>query len=312
MKDSLIGFYNTNNNILISNKYDTVYINFDNNYSIVGKNERIILIDGKGNEKFNIPRQYDPDADTTNYGISLGYFQFCVVANCESSGSGYSLPSYANNGIIKINSNGFITVRGIDYDGYCNQHRKNYWGLLNSKGKFVLLEQYDTLSDFSNKLAFGYHSQGTKQVDIIITSSDTVRIPITADSVGVISENLVWFVKEGLYGVIKDDGIITIPASYEYISDFRNGVALAKKNGKYGYINYKGQVIIPFIYDELKEWSENKIGARINKKWGFINSKGERIIDFVYDEVQNFINGKSKVRRFDENYYINEQGFFVW
>ncbi len=69
------------------------------------------------------------------------------------------------------------------------------------------------------------------------------------------------------------------------------------KNGKYGYINLDGVITIPLKFDKADNFFKEKDGnlyAIVNKngKYGVIDAKGNTIVDFIYKEFIYFDNEK--------------------
>ena len=76
------------------------------------------------------------------------------------------------------------------------------------------------------------------------------------------------FKSEVLYGYIDYSGNIIIPAEYEQLGFFKEGLALAMKNGKYGYIDKGNREVIPFIFDQSTEFEQGRALVKIN---GFVS-----------------------------------------
>jgi hypothetical protein len=127
------------------------------------------------------------------------------------------------------------------------------------------------------------------------------------------------------YGILDSNRQILVPAIYDEISDFAEGLARAVKNDKVGFINKSGDIIIPFEYEKDTQFitgqrmtktarynSEGNISEEIltgrieeeglnfwhglvcvvkNGKYGFINRNNEVVIPFIYDGADNFRNG---------------------
>ncbi len=87
--------------------------------------------------------------------------------------------------------------------------------------------------------------------------------------------------------------------SYEFASEFEDGVATVKK-GKYGAIDTSGREILPFDFIYLEYAGENDAGERVfmfcNKedyyykeaKCGLINLKGDTILSSQFSEIYYF------------------------
>lgn len=119
---------------------------------------------------------------------------------------------------------------------------------------------------------------------------------------------------QGKYGVINIDNQTVIPFEYNYISDFKEGLAQYKQNENKGYINTQGEKCITLsplcaYYDDFnngmaiigeveyaKEIDYGKLAKSI--RYGFINKQGETIIQCQYEQAEAFdTKGEARVRK---------------
>ena len=148
------------------------------------------------------------------------------------------------------------------------------------------------------------------------------------------------------YGFLNKKGEEVIPAKFELVGDFANGLAPAKLNGKWGYINKTGEYVIQptygyaenfksgyakignhpsslyfdYVNTEGKVFNEYDIltepfyfeGLKIveaNAKFGFRDVKGKVVIPAIYDRVFNFNgSGMTSAKKGDSYGLINKQG----
>ncbi|MEY4927620.1 MAG: hypothetical protein RI894_2056, partial [Bacteroidota bacterium] len=55
----------------------------------------------------------------------------------------------------------------------------------------------------------------------------------------------------GRVGALDKFGNPFIPCEYDYIYQFRKGIAIAERDGAKGIINYQNKILLPFEYDEI-------------------------------------------------------------
>lgn len=97
--------------------------------------------------------------------------------------------------------------------------------------------------------------------------------------------------EDGLAAVIQDDfkmgyinktGDMVVPAKWDEVGRFRDGLARFKDNGKYGYLNGQGEVVHPAVWMSagdfrgglaLVHWAENVVSV--------INTQGEIVFGYV-------------------------------
>ncbi len=130
-----------------------------------------------------------------------------------------------------------------------------------------------------NTSSFGSaHTRSTTQqpnVDRQIASP--IVIPVQFDKIGTsFSEGFVWFLgQDGKFGFINRNVEIVIPAQFDDLQDFRDGLARFKQGKKYGFINRNGEVVIPAQFDKVGSFSEGFAGfSDPNGKSGFIDRNG--------------------------------------
>jgi hypothetical protein len=155
---------------------------------------------------------------------------------------------------------------------------------------------------------------------------------------------------QNLWGFFNKQGETVIPAKFEDLGDFSNGLAPAKLNGKWGYINTNGDFIIQPIYSNAEKFingygkvssatdpllfefvntdgkvvAENEItGAplffdglkiiKVGSNYGYADAKGKIIIPATYDEVKNFNGSGLAIVGLNKKYgIINKTGKIIY
>lgn len=122
------------------------------------------------------------------------------------------------------------------------------------------------------------------------------------------------------YGYIDKTGKMVIPAKFEWVEPFHEGLAVFGKsselyvlepdayewlpvskiaellNGKYGYIDKAGKTVIPAKFDLARKFSEGLAAATNNYiETGFIDKTGEFVIKPQYVRVGDFSDGMARV-----------------
>ena len=125
---------------------------------------------------------------------------------------------------------------------------------------------------------------------------------------GVVDTNFNW-VAEPKYDVLdqyysKSDGLIW----------FGNGKVSSGRrlrDGKYGYMNLQGEEVIPAQFESVGRFSQGlaAVKKKILGKYGYINTKGEVVIDYKFDYAYEFDDdGTSKVKVKDREFKIDREG----
>lgn len=97
-------------------------------------------------------------------------------------------------------------------------------------------------------------------------------------------KNLYAYQKEDLYGFIDTSAKLVIPAVFDAVSDFREGLAVVNKNDSVFYINKEGVNIFNQIYADAYVFVNGIAAAKQGSKWAFINRQGQ-IIGAMFDEI---------------------------
>ena len=79
-----------------------------------------------------------------------------------------------------------------------------------------------------------------------------------------------------------------IPAQYDGVSDFREGLAGVMVDEKWGFIDATGKRMIPLKYDDIDIFCEGLAAVRVDGKWGFIDKTGKEVVPPHYDAVARF------------------------
>lgn len=117
------------------------------------------------------------------------------------------------------------------------------------------------------------------------------------------------------YGIIKqnekNEKIVLVEATYDYISEFYNGLAEAQKGSLRGMLDKNGNLVVDCIHEELYLPAEGLIGVRKGNKWGFIDYHGHQKIDFLFDKTDLFSEGLCEVQKNKKSGFINTLGVLV-
>ena len=97
--------------------------------------------------------------------------------------------------------------------------------------------------------------------------------------------NLLPFKQENLYGFMDHDGKVIIPAQYEQLGFYREGLALAMKNGLYGYIDKGNRTVIPFEYTSGTDFEEGRAVVERSGLYGMIDRTGNAVFKVRYTDL---------------------------
>ena len=91
-------------------------------------------------------------------------------------------------------------------------------------------------------------------------------------------------------------------------TDFHSKLKWVKLNNKYGYVNKSGVEVTLLKYDYVYDFKEGMAEVKLNRKSGFVNKSGEEVIPLKYDYVYRFYEGKAGVALNGRYFYIDKNG----
>lgn len=97
-------------------------------------------------------------------------------------------------------------------------------------------------------------------------------------------KNLLPYLKEDLYGFIDTLGKLVLPAVYESVTEFKEGLSVVSKNDSVFYINKEGVNVFNQYFTEALTFKGPLAAAKQGNKWAFINRQGQ-IIGSTFDEI---------------------------
>lgn len=109
-----------------------------------------------------------------------------------------------------------------------------------------------------------------------------------------------------------------MPAIYDFVSDFSEGLAAVSINKKLGYINNQGKVIIQPQYElpfpnAYSDFNEGMALVKTNNKWVFIDKNNNSYSKVKFNTVlAPFNRGMALVATDEKIGYVNKQGEFIW
>jgi len=127
-----------------------------------------------------------------------------------------------------------------------------------------------------------------------------------------------WEWGPGKYGYADKTGKLVIPAKYDLVRDFSDGIAVVGTliEGKsheflYGFVNTAGQEVVPVGYVGAQDFSEGLAAIKKDGKWGFIDKTGKVVIPMEYDYAGSFSEGWANVEIDGKISYIDKTGKVV-
>ena len=197
--------------------------------------------------------------------------------------------------------------------GYAPVAVDNKWGIINKEGKFVVEPIYDYTGAFGLEKVAGVIRDN--KIGLVDTTGKLVvpfkyywtipfstypNYPIFINGlITVYDSNDPEKIYEGKAGCMNTKGEMIIPAVYDYISYFFDGVATAKKDNKIVLIDTLGKIILePKGVDYGALYFENGFSVFHKQEGGtgMIKKNGEIILEPKYNGVDPFSEGYAAVQ----------------
>ncbi|PJZ46744.1 WG repeat-containing protein [Leptospira brenneri] len=177
------------------------------------------------------------------------------------------------------------------------------FGIIDTKGKFIISPKYDYLSPLYEDWAIFKRDEhqglvNNKGIEKIFVH-DEYEIKNTY------YEGAVTFQRYEKTGMMDYNFKVIIPPNYDYLSLFHEGLVRFKLNQKWGFLDQTGKVIIEPIYDSEYDFEEGYAVVEINNQYGIINKQGKYLLEPKFSSIQSFSNGMAVVKENGKKGFIN-------
>lgn len=187
-------------------------------------------------------------------------------------------------------------------------------GYINDSARIVLNPMYEVYANFMENAQFSgnYAKAKLKGKYGIIDSKGKWIIPAAYNNLGAVS-GMIAFTKGKKWGYIDMSNKIIVKPVYDFASSIEKGLAVVEMNGLQGMINAKGEWVIPAEFTEIKQLENDYFLVESNEKLGLYSAKGARLIAPTYEQIRIIdkdfllLSGQGQVHYF----YIPEQRIIV-
>lgn len=175
----------------------------------------------------------------------------------------------------------------------------NKWGYIDSTGNWVVSPNYKYIRYVNHgKNVFLAESR-----DIVFTLPNKPLFPI-------FNKNIL-FDFEGNRITPRNASIMLPFSEGMAVAVLCRGFFLYYTNGLMGFVDESGQWVIPAKYNLLGRFSEGLAWAYFNNKYGFLNKNGEWKFSPQFDDASDFREDKAIVRIGIKNFILNKDGNLV-
>lgn len=115
----------------------------------------------------------------------------------------------------------------------------------------------------------------SKTMSFVVISLFLVSCSRITEQKASVTQPTLYPVKEkSRYGYMNESGQIVVPADFDYVWDFKDGMGRVRKNGKYGFVNDKGELSIPAAFAYADDFKDG---------FARVNTKDTTVLDRHYD-----------------------------
>jgi len=267
IKNGFYGLMDENGAVIIEEKYQFIG-SFDKGLAQFIVNDQIGLLNKRG--EVQIPTTYDAVSEITFGRLIVeknDYFGLIdrkgkVLLECK-----YMDIGDLSEGAIYLSTD--TEYNYVDYNG--NQ---------------LIVNDYYNASDFNNTLAIVETEEGVG----VINKDVTYIIQGYYDNLKWLNDSLLSFKDGNKYGVISLNQDTLVPAKFDFIGEFYNGLSLVSINDTVSYLNTSGELATAFFetYPNFKSKGEFVNGYAIVAKddmYGRINASGDVVTDIKYENL---------------------------
>lgn len=182
------------------------------------------------------------------------------------------------------------------------------WGFINTSGAFVIPPCYALATGFRDGVAtvsFGQNSIND-DAELFFIDKAGVRQDVPYSPYGMVPLRPVR-VRDS-WGYENAKGELIIPARYEWVLGFSDGLAPVRNDGKMGYIDEQGEIVIPLTFDRCFGFHDGYASAEVNARWGIIDRQGNFIVEPKYVSVGPIVEGRASFQVGDRCGFLDDSG----
>ena len=182
--------------------------------------------------------------------------------------------------------------------------------------RWLLLDEHNNAIDtfyYDNIVpaALNTYKVSINSAEALINAQDSNLTGFKHFHIGQIHDSNAVFEKDGKYGVIRKNGDVLLPATFDSLK-VQDGYFLVKSvwNGQHGWalLDGDGKRLTTQLYQDISWLGEQYFKVRQNKYWGIINGAGKEITICKYDAIESYLEGHFKVNLLGEDGILDAKG----
>lgn len=280
-KNDLLGYIDKRGDIVIKPKFEWASYFSEGLAAVKEKHTDLIgYIDKSGNyiikPKFISATIFKEGLASVSLRRSWGWPEYCVWGCIDKNGNYIIKPKFTNSiefssGLAPARSYNFLKTMTDD---------AFMWGYINKNGKYIIKPQYHLVSNFNDGQAFVVQRQSYSELKIgLINTYGRFTLleecQLKSEHHKKLNSVIEYCFSDGLtivkigkkYGFANISGKLVISPIYDYTLGFYEGLAAVRIDGKWGYINKKGEYFLNPTYDSASPFSEGIAFVKKDGKW---------------------------------------------
>lgn len=177
--------------------------------------------------------------------------------------------------------------------------KDNRWGLIDSVGQYIISPKYDHLKISQSGLIW---VQNEKKWSIFGSENQTFDQFVEG------SANVFYARKDQEWHLINHSGKILKTVTWRPVSYLGEKRWAFLDQGKFGLCDDSAQVVLPATYDQINSFSEGLAACRVDYAWGYMNVSGQQIIPLTYGLAWDFKEGLARVANMKGMSFIRRDG----
>ena len=188
------------------------------------------------------------------------------------------------------------------------------YGFIDEEGKFIINPTYKEASPFYEDLACTVLDEGKPTY---IDKNGEIKFVVDCDEAGNFIEGFAIIRIKEKWGFINKEGKIAIPATFDRVSFFSEGLAPimlrseTSSDNSWGYIDITGKIVINPQFSSAGTFKDGIALVNNGKQYGYIDKEGKYLINPQFDYASNFENGLAAISQGNSYGYINKEGKIV-
>lgn len=186
--------------------------------------------------------------------------------------------------------------------------KNNYIGVVNSRGREIVPCRFDQV----------WTPSKDKYIRVLLDMKTGlyhvdkgIILPAEYDQIWEYDDGLAKLMKDRKFGFADMNGRIVVPCEYQHVWSPRNGLIKVMKDGLIGYIKTTGEMVVPVVYQYIWDFQDGLARVVRDGKMGYINEQGNEVVPAIYDRVWPFDNGVAMAVINGDYFKIDKKGNIV-